>query len=104
VGQGARERLELVGIRSGLDPQAVDLTRQHARLERHIVGNLAPRDAGLELDRHRLYSGGGRRERQILRGVVAGINPQQRHQIAEALDEGRRGVHAAVLRCWEGGE
>ena len=60
VGEGARERLQLVGICSGLDPQAIDLARQHARLERHVVGNLAPRDAGLELDRHRLY-GGGRR-------------------------------------------
>jgi hypothetical protein len=51
VRQRTRERLQLVGIGSGLDPDAIDLARQHARLERHVVGDLAPGDAGLELDR-----------------------------------------------------
>jgi hypothetical protein len=103
VRQRTRERLQLLGIGAGFDPDAIDLTRQHARLERHIVGDLAPGDAGLELDRGRLHGSCSRRERQILRSIVARVDPQQGHQVAEALDEGRRGSHAAVLRCWEGG-
>jgi hypothetical protein len=60
------------------------------------VSGSAPLDAGLDFDR-RVNRRRRRGERQILRGIVPRIDPQQGHQVAEALDEGRRGFHAAVL-------
>ena len=85
------------------DVDRLDLPGQEAALEGEIVGDDAPGDAGLDLDRLRLDRSTGRGQGEVLRCVVRGVDAEQRHQVAEPLDERRLGVHAPASGARVGG-
>ena len=99
VRQCAGEREQLVGLGAGGDADRLDVAGEQAALQREIVGDDAPFDPGLDLDRVLGLDGRDRRrERQVLRRVVAWIGAQQGDEVAEALDEGGLGVHGSLSR------
>ena len=90
-----------IDVRVSVDAPAEDLVQRPGAVPaaQQLGAHLGRRPAGLgEELTHQDAEHGGHVE-PSLGGVT-----QQGHQVAEALDEGRRGAHAAVLRCWEGGE
>ena len=89
-----RERQQLVGLGARRDVDRLDLSGQEPALEREIVGDDAPGEAGLDIDRLGLDGSTGRGQGEVLRRVVPRVDAQERHQVAEPLDERRLGVHA----------
>ena len=76
------------------DPHRLHLAGQEPGLERELVGNDAPLDAGLDLNRIALHCRHGGGEGEVLRGIVPRVHPEERDQITEPLDEGGLGVQA----------
>ena len=98
VGQRASEGQQLVRLGAGGDADQLDPPSQQPPLEREIVRDHAPFDAGLDLERLGLDRGGGGGQGKILGRVVPRIGAQKGDQVAESLDERRPGVHAVSLR------
>src|SRR4051794_2255748 len=89
---GEREQLVRLGPRGDADD--LDLTGEQPSLQGQVVGNDVPLDARLDLQRLGLDGGSRGRQREVLRGVVPGVDPQERNQVTEPLDERRLSVHA----------
>lgn len=87
MGEGPGETLQLLGLRARRDTQPVYLPSDHSASEtqrRWLAGGLRGR---VNLDRNLRDDVQGRAEREILGGIVPGIDAHQRHQIAKPLDE-----------------
>ncbi len=99
VGEGPRDGLKLVGFRARGDAQSVDLAGDHPGPEAHPFGAARHLAGRGHLDRRPGHGAGGGRESKILSRVVRRIDAQQRHQIAETLDE--NGVEIQTRVSWE---
>ena len=87
MGEGARHGLELVGLRARGDAQSVHLAGDHPGSEADAFRAACHVAARRDLDRRSGHGAGGGGERKVLGRVVRRIDPEQRDQVAEALDE-----------------
>ena len=104
MGEGAGDGLQLVRLGARGDEEAAHLPGDHACPEAYAFGATRLIARRVHFHRRARDGTGGRGEREILRGVIAWIDPHQRDQVAEAPDEIGVDVQARASREGSGGK
>ena len=86
---------QLVRLGAGADANTLDLPGEKPALEGELGGCNRPLDAGLDFYRLELHRSDRSGEGQILGGIVPRLESEESDEVAEPLDEGGLGVHAA---------
>jgi hypothetical protein len=97
VGERARQAQEFLRRGTRADPDRVDATGSQSALEGEVLAqHESALNAGLHDDRVPIHGSGRGGERELLGGIVPGVGPEERDEVAEPLDERGVGIQAVL--------